>query len=283
MYRLSLKLFLVLAFVAGPVLGFAPDASAHKATRSIATVVGSVEWPANAVVGVNPARTGPPNILATKAAYGLGRATDAGLAAGLALESRELNGCRLLTANPGDGLPLGVPGESTTVLDLCFSFSGLTITLAGQYKGVAHVSDLDCESSGTSTPAAGGWGSFYGEYVCGVVPGTAPAIGSADGHFHGISVQAPAIAFLGELMCTVTVSAVPCPPPIAQPVDAAWKPGMPVVSDTKHTLACKGVITPAVLDKAGAPMVSIVDKPGSATVVPDVLLRADVELTCLVA
>lgn len=294
MYRLSLKLFLVLAFVAGPVLGFAPDASAHKNTNTVAAVVGNVGWPElpkHGGIGIDGLvdRAGltclEGEAACADASFDLDRTpggTDLSLdiraSAGLAVNL--LNGCRKKGGNTTHGLPLG--GDNG---DQCFAFTDLVITATGVLEGRLHVTDFACESSGTSaatgsTPNGGPvvaqkrLGAFYGEFVCDG-PGPTGVVPSADGHFHGLSKHST-IAFLGEVHCTVAnADGVACPPDYAVPD--------PVLDDSriKHTLACKG----SVVDVRGIEKPED-DAPGGPPDHPapgPTIHKAQVRLECVIA
>lgn len=265
MYRLSLKLFLVLAFVAGPVLGFAPDASAHKGTHTQAVVTGDLDWPIDPKAG----------LLRAGAGFDLDRAPAAG---GLSLDARAvLNGCRLATGNSAALVAAGaiVPAGSGALpistlwrlpaAELCFAFDTLEIKTVGVWEDRVHQTDFDCISSGTSSPSGGAttvpFGSFYGEFTCNGVAGT-DVVPTADGHFHGISAAGGlAIAFLGEVHCTVDIVPNTCPAVTSVPTTGTYAtkgsalsagPGSPPwmnVSHIKHTLACKGNVTPGLVHK----------------------------------
>lgn len=263
--RLSLKLFVALSIMAGPVLGLAPDASAHLRTSSTAEVTGAVAWPGRDVAG-----------------FGL---------------PRGLNGCVLTAAqiaalapDSPAGLPLGIPNQPQQQEDRCFEFVSLVIQAQGEYEGVQHVTAFTCLSSGTSTTNAGRLGAFYGEFECG---GAAPMgstlsfVDNADGHFHGLS-RDTTVAFLG-VVCDPEPPlggagsvAGGCPAGNVMTDDdgnPTTAPMMETRSAIKHTLSCEGEVTPATLSDTVDPY-GLFPAPDG---IPDSVATADVKLTCVIA
>lgn len=295
--RLSNRIFVALAVLAGTLFAFSPDVSAHKNTGSEATVTGTVTWPAGA-----------------KTAFDLKNRTANFGGTNLSLDSRaasntRLNGCRRAGGNPAPGgLPVGDPTTATTYTssDLCFLFTGLAITTVGLWDGLNHKTNFACDASGTTgasgndkptpTPADLGpppnlqavalgatIGASYGEFTCNGSP-IDPAflhVPSADGHFHLLSPAATVVGFLGEIHCTVAIGGVPCPKnhPGNQTRKGANGGHTTPVSDAdhnnsriKHTVACKGDVTPTEF--------------GSKFVVPpliDTVTQAAVTLVCSIA
>lgn len=296
MYRLSLKLFVVLAIVAGPVLGFAPDASAHKRTGSKGPVRGFVQWPER------------PKSHATLPDFDLRRSVGT---SNLSLDLRRvagtvgtagtnagglLNGCRLKGGNTAPGLPVldPVAGGLAVAHDLCFFFESLSIQSAGLWEKRKHVTDFDCVASGTSGASGSPLdpsvlptlGAFYGEFTCDgnpVLGADNPVkpepnwVPSADGHFHGLSLGSTTIGFLGEVHCTVSRTVggrtANCPQGPENDLTKVANSGVDR-SRIKHTLACKGEVVPD-------PTAAGTDSDGD--LVPDTAQLAAVALNCTIA
>lgn len=305
MYRLSLKRFVVLISAIGLVFGFMPNAAAHKNTEMAATVTGTVQWPQGDKSPTFDLDRGIGNtdLSLDARAVGSGATREGGL----------LNGCRLddTPANPGGGnrgAGLVLSGPQS---DLCFLFESgdLVITAVGQHHGYQLATEFDCVSSGTSAAsgsAAGqdtgkeltggvnhmvapvAVGAFYGEFTCNgnQLDPNVPFLPSADGHFHGQSAAGGAeIAFLGEVQCTVETAEAVCDPPVPHEDEVNFsyfdppKDGSSAKSRIKHTLSCKGQVTP------GDPVVKDT-LPENAAFAPDgrtVIREAFVELECVIA
>lgn len=272
MHRLSLKLFVVLAIVASPILGLAPDASAHLRTSSTAEVTGSVSWPGGTV--------------------------------GSFALPRGFNGCTggaLGGANSAAGLPLGIPGQPQQQEDRCFRFGSLVIQAKGDYEGVTHATNFACQSSGTSTTNAGRLGAFFGAFECNGLAadptGTVPFVDNADGHFHGFS-RDTTVAFLG-VVCDPepppgAAGSVPggCPAGTISTDDdgnPTTAPTMPTTSAINHTLSCEGEVTPGDENIGNNPDLIDTASPypnlptSTADGIPDSVANASVKLTCVIA
>lgn len=334
--RLSLKsvrLFVVLATLAGSLFAFSPGASAHKNTGTVAAVNGIVEWP-----------QGPKS-----PTFDLFNRSD-NFGSGLSLDSRDatnsrLNGCRLEDGNSREGLPVGHTGKVTpptppelyTSHDLCFKFDGLQILSLGLWDGLNHETDFRCDASGTNGasgndkgPAANvpasklqgtdppvnkpTFGAFYGEFTCdgflvdSQIPDVQlPAVGTADGHFHGLSVGSTTIAFLGEVHCTTPnpandpLTGVPNVCPKDNPANRTrfanggrtsprFPDGSPLdpkdhnESRIKHTIACKGEVVPWLAPVAGpfGEQPPYAKYPGVMAPPGDTIRSADVVLECVI-
>lgn len=285
--RLSSKIFVALAVLAGSLFGFTPDASAHMNTESVAVVSGTVLWPAGPLGDFDLPRGLNGCLLPTGN-------TNNGLA--------QLD-TALRAADPDSGLPVGPAlADGETNHDLCFKFVQAAISSAGKWNGQPHQTNLECEATGTTgasgvNPNPGALGASYGEFECDIppddpiTPTPEPGLDPlpaffADGHFHLLS-KATTVAFLGVInQCNVDApgTANDCDPAGGGPPPSTTFPnaryGKKGPSVLKHTVACKGEVVPdpLTLVEKGIPFH---DKDGDG--VPDKVLRAHVELECVIA
>lgn len=188
--RLSVKLFMALAVLAGSLFGFSPDAAAHRNTGSVAEVAGTVQWfcPGGPAVAGNPL----------------------GVKSGLPI---------------GDP----ATQEAYTTPDCFFSFgtSGLEINSSGLWDGMNQLTAFICGATGKTgasgndkgVPNAGlpvptlnpnqavalgpTFGAFRGDFTCtgASVNALKYNLPGSAGSFQGLTTGGTTIGFLGTINC----------------------------------------------------------------------------------